>query len=183
MPAVAYQRRREERTDLFVCASVHSRAGAVMVHVRNLSPAGALIEGETLPPLGHELELRRGSLVVAGEIVWRSGVQAGVSFSERTVVEDWFSDAQPQQAVDDTFHRIMEDMRERVSTRTSHAPVHDSVITFDDMHRVAGSLDTLADALSEDPELIMRLVDELQTLDIAAQLLRKLAQQERPRKA
>ena len=101
-----------------------------------------------------------------------------MSFSQRTVVEDWFPDAEAQQSVDNAFKRIMEEMR---SGSREPAPVHHSYITADDMHRVAGSLDDLADNLADDPELVMRLSEELQTLDIAAQLLRKLAQQERAR--
>ena len=181
MSAVEFKQRREERIDLHVRASVHSQPGAGVVRLCNMSPIGALIEGETLPLVGYEVELRRGALAVPGKIVWRSGDQAGVSFSKRTVVEDWFPDAEAQLSVDNAFKRIMEEMRERGPVRESQAPVHNSYITADDMHRVAGSLDNLADNLADDPELVMRLSEELQTLDIAAQLLRKLAQQERAR--
>ena len=167
--------------DLHVRASVHSQPGSGVVRLCNMSPIGALIEGETLPLVGYEVELRRGALAVPGKIVWRSDEQAGVSFSKRTVVEDWFPDAEPQQTVDSAFQRIMEEMRGRGPVRESSAPLHNSYITADDMHRVAGSLDELADTLAVDPALVMRLTEELQTLDIAAQLLRKLAQQERAR--
>ena len=167
--------------DLHVRASVHSQPGSGVVRLCNMSPIGALIEGETLPLVGYEVELRRGALAVPGKIVWRSDEQAGVSFSKRTVVEDWFPDAEPQQTVDNAFQRIMEEMRGRGPVRESSAPLHNSYITADDMHRVAGSLDELADTLADDPALVMRLTEELQTLDIAAQLLRKLAQQERAR--
>ena len=181
MSAEVHQKRREERVDLHVRAIVHSQPGAGVVRLCNMSPIGALIEGETLPLVGYEVELRRGALSVPGKIVWRSGEQAGVSFSQRTVVEDWFPDAEAQQSVDNAFRRIMDEMRERGPLRENSAPLHDSYITADDMHRVASSLDDLADNLADDPELVMRLSEELQTLDIAAQLLRKLAQQERAR--
>lgn len=162
-------------------ASVHSQPGSGVVRLCNMSPIGALIEGETLPLVGYEVELRRGALSVPGKIVWRSDNQAGVSFSQRTVVEDWFPDAQPQISVDRAFQRIMDEMRARGPVRENQASLHSSYITADDMHRVAGALDDLADALSEDMDLVMRLSEELQTLDIAAQLLRKLSQQERAR--
>ena len=181
MSAAQLKQRREERIDLFVRASVHSQPGSGVVRLCNMSPIGALIEGESLPLVGYEVELRRGALCVPGKIVWRSAHQAGVSFSQRTVVEDWFPEAEPQQSVDNAFQRLMEEMRERGPVRESNAPLHNSYITADDMHRVAGSLDDLADTLSEDMDLVMRLTEELQTLDIAAQLLRKLAQQERAR--
>ena len=179
MPAEVYQKRREARIDMFVRASVHAQPGSGVVQLCNMSPVGALIEGENLPLVGYEVELRRGAMAVPGKIVWRSEKQAGVSFTRRTVVEDWFPDAEPQVSVDRAFQRIMEEMREHVPLRSSNAPLHNSYITADDMHRVAGSLDDLADKLAEDAGLVMRLSGELQTLDIAAQLLRKLAQQER----
>ena len=181
MGAETYQKRREERVDIFVRASVHSQPGSGVVRLRNMSPIGALIEGERLPLVGYEVELRRGALCVPGKIVWRSEDQAGVSFLERTIVEDWFPDAEPQNSVDNAFQRILGEMEKAGPIRESSAPLHNSYITADDMHRVAGRLDDLADALAEDMELVMRLSDEVQTLDIAAQLLRKLAQQERSR--
>ena len=181
MSAEVHQKRREERVDLHVRASVHSQPGDAVVRLCNMSPIGALIEGDTLPLVGYDVELRRGALAVPGKIVWRSEGQAGVSFTKRAVVEDWFSDAEPQQMIDNAFQRIMKEMRGRGPVRESNAPLHNSYITADDMHRVAGSLDDLADSLADDAELVIRLSEELQTLDVAAQLLRKLAQQERAR--
>ena len=181
MPVDIHQHRKEDRVDLHVRASVHAEPGAGVVRLCNISSIGALIEGDMLPQVGKEVELRRGALSVPGTIVWRSDVQAGVSFSARTCVEDWFPEVEPQQAVDNTFRRLMEEMRSRGPVREHQAPLHNSYITADDMHRVAGSLDDLADSLADDPALVMQMTEELQTLDIAAQLLRKLAQQERSR--
>ena len=93
---------------------------------------------------------------------------------------DWFPDAPPQASVDRAFQRIMEEFRERdePARRAISAPLHNSLITVDDMERVAGSLDELADALADSPHVVMQFAEKLQALDIAAQLLRKLSAQE-----
>lgn len=147
----------------------------------NISPVGAMIEGQELPLVGQEIELRRGALAARGRIVWRSENLAGVSFSERTEVAEWFPEAEPQHSVDRTFQRITEEFRarEEPAKDAAIAPLHNSYITVDDMDRVAASLDELADALADDPNVIMRHTDKLQSLDIAAQLLRKLADQDK----
>ncbi len=170
--------RREERVDLLVRASFHASEGGGMVRLCNISNWGALIEGEGLPAVGNQVELRRGPLMVTGRVVWRAADQAGISFDERTEVTEWFPDAPPQASVDRAFQRILEEFSRRESDKpqpVSLAPTHNSVITVDDMQRVAGSLDALADALSDDINVVMKHAEKLQVLDIAAQLLRKLA--------
>lgn len=180
MPAEGLHKRREERVDLLVQANIHAQPGNSVVHLCNISSVGALIEGESLPGVGHEVELRRGALSAPGRIVWRGGDQAGISFFEQAEVADWYPDAPPQASVDRAFQRIMEEFRERdePAKRAMPAPLHDSLITVDDMERVAASLDELADALADSPQVVMRFAEKLQALDIAAQLLRKLSAQE-----
>ena len=72
----------------------------------------------------------------------------------------------------------MNEIRTKEMGRTGLAPLHRSDFKADDMERVARRLDELADALSEDMALIVRLSEEVQALDIAAQMLRKLALQQ-----
>ena len=157
MSADIQQKRREERVDLHVRASVHSQPGSGVVRLCNMSPIGALIEGETLPLVGYEVELRRGALAVPGKIVWRSEEQAGVSFSRRTVVEDWFPDAEPQQTVDNAFQRIMEEMRER-------GPVRDIVL----LNTAAGLTSW---QLAQDPEQLRLPITERLAANMAVAVL------------
>lgn len=157
---------------------MHADAAGGAVRLCNISPIGALIEGDALPGVGEEVELRRGPLAMPGRIVWRGGEQAGVSFDERTEVEDWLPNAHPQRVVDRVFQRIMEEQRLAETGGTPLAPLHASFITVDDMTRVATALDELADALSEDDDVVIRHAIKLQSLDIAAQLLRKLAKRD-----
>lgn len=170
--------RREDRVDLLVRATMHAPQTAGVVRLCNISPIGALIEGDELPPVGSEVELQRGALTVTGRLVWRGDEQAGVSFESRTEVEDWFPDAEPQRAVDRAFQRIMQEMRGQENVKPLAAPLHGSQITIDDMERSAGALEELADALANEPELFARYATQLQSLDIAAQLLRKMALRE-----
>lgn len=180
MPAEGLHNRREERVDLLVRANIHAQPGSGVVRLCNISPIGALIEGQNLPSVGHEVELRRGALAVPGRIVWRGDDQAGVSFFARTEVAEWFPDAPPQASVDRAFQRILEEFREQPEPvkRAIPVPLHNSFITVDDMERVAASLDELADSLADNPQVVMQFAEKLQTLDIAAQLLRKLSVQD-----
>lgn len=157
---------------------MHADASGGTVKLCNISPIGALIEGDALPQVGEEVELRRGPLAVPGRIVWRGGEQAGVSFAERTDVEDWLPSAHPQRVVDRVFQRIMDEHRAVEAGGATIAPLHASFITVDDMTRAAAALDELADALSDDDAIVIRHATNLQSLDIAAQLLRKLAKRD-----
>lgn len=179
MPDEVLNKRREERVALFVRANIHAQPGNSVVRLCNLSPVGALIEGQSLPNVGHEVELRRGALCAPGRIVWRGVDQAGISFFDQAEVVDWLRDAPPQASVDRAFQGIMEEFRERDEPvrRAAPAPLHNSLITIDDMERVAASLDELGDALADNPQVVMQFAEKLQTLDIATQLLRKLSAQ------
>ena len=59
-----------------------------------------------------------------------------------------------------------------------NAPLHRSQISADDMEGAAAALEELADALADEPSLFAQHATRLQSLDIAAQLLRKLALRE-----
>lgn len=157
---------------------MHAEASGGAVRLCNISPIGALIEGEALPMVGDEVELRRGPLAVAGRIVWRGSDQAGVSFDERTIVEDWLPNAHPQRVVDRVFQRILQEQRRAEDDGATIAPLHASYITVDDMTRATAALEKLADALSEEDTVVIRHATRLQSLDIAAQLLRKLARRD-----
>lgn len=174
----AIQERREDRIDILVRATMHAPQSAGVVRLCNISPIGALIEGSDLPAVGSNVELQRGALSVSGKVVWLGDDQAGVSFEDRITVQHWLPNAEPQRAVDRAFQRIMQEMRGQDNVQAMSAPLHGSQITADDMERSAGALEELADALACEPELFARYATQLQSLDVAAQMLRKLALRE-----
>ena len=175
MPAQPQYQRREERVELHVMASLHAGTSGGPVRLRNISSEGALIESDDLPMVGDSVELRRGALTVAGKVIWRDQQRAGLLFAGRTDVSQWLPGAEAQKAVDDTFKRLKEEMQAVARAQASVTPTHSSYITVDDMNDTAAALDGLADALCEDDAIILKYSSKLQALDIAAQLLRKIA--------
>lgn len=168
--------RIEERTSLFIMATLHCTRGHRPVKLRNVSRTGAFIEGENIPAKGEAVEMRRGALSASGRIVWREGLRAGLHFDHPTDVEQWLPTAAPQSSVDKAVMRLRE---AAPPLRPNNATLHSSFISTEDMESVAGLLDDLADTLSNDAGVLFNYGLKLQALDIAAQMLRKLAFQSR----
>lgn len=83
--------RRDQRSHLFVAATLYSDAGSAPVRIRNMSQSGGLIEASAIPDPGAAVILRRGSLQTAGHIAWKVEGKAGIAFSTRVNVGDWLS--------------------------------------------------------------------------------------------
>ena len=167
--------RREERYNLFVMASLHAVGWAGPVKLRNISSEGALVEGEHLPSIGEPVELRRGALVMSGKIVWCTAKRAGLHFNQKTDVSQWLPGASAQKEVDSTFQRLKAEQQSPEDRTAGDAPLHGSFISIDNMVDAAAALDELGDTLAGDDEIIIKYASKLQVLDIAAQLLRKIA--------
>lgn len=159
---------------MFVLATMAAAAGSGPVKIRNMSSGGALLEGGTLPRIGEHLSLRRGALSVSGRIVWRNEGKAGLRFEHEVQVMDWLpAGSGGQQQVD----RAFQDLKTSPSS-AAPSPVarpEPSRIGSEDLLKVAEALDTLADALAADSRVVADHFAKLQTLDIASQLLRKVA--------
>ncbi len=166
--------RSDLRTNMFVMAVLGAAAGCGPVRIRNLSSQGALVEGNGLPQVNEAFELRRGSLAASGEVVRREGDKAGLRFTGPIDVSRWLPAGTGQQAVDRTFQTIKRAADQGPYTAAG-CLVDRSDALPEQLERVARALDRLADDLSADPGLIVRHSGRLQALDIASQMLRKLA--------
>lgn len=160
------------RTSMFVLASMAATSVSGPIKIRNMSAGGALIEGAALPPVGEHLSLARGTLSVAGMIVWREGGRAGLRFDHHVEVGAWLPAGARQQQVDQTFHELKSGLP---LTAPPATPDGTAPITVADLLEAAKALDLLADALAEDARVIVSHSTKLQALDIAAQLLRRCA--------
>ena len=87
--------RRDERTHLFVIGTLYFGRASAPVRVRNLSAAGALIEGTSLPLAGTEIILRRGDLKASGIAVWVASGRAGLCFKSPVAVSSWLPTKEP----------------------------------------------------------------------------------------
>lgn len=63
-----------------MAASIEADGTSVAVKLRNLSPEGALVEGEQLPAVGSSVIFRKKELNLAGRVAWVTGGRAGIAF-------------------------------------------------------------------------------------------------------
>ena len=77
------------RSNIFVMATLYAAGGSTPVRVRNMSRSGALVEASALPPAGTGVRLCRGSVSVAGEVMWVDEHKAGLRFASPTAAADW----------------------------------------------------------------------------------------------
>lgn len=173
--------RQETRTSLFVMATLHSGPDSLPVKVRDLSSQGALIEGGIVPTPSSSVRLCRGSLSVAGEVIWRRDGRAGIRFAAKIFVADWL----PKKGAVGHQHRIDEMVQEVKSleaikpvflgTETPSQLLKPATVSAAELMGLERDLDSLAEDLASDPDVLLRHITKLQVLDAVAQVLRKLA--------
>ena len=76
------------RSNVLLSAVLTGGAGTVPVRIRNLSPSGALLDGQDLPASGRVM-LRRGHLNATAEVVWSADGECGIRFDEPIHVKEW----------------------------------------------------------------------------------------------
>lgn len=74
--------RHEPRLELRLLARIESLSVCRSVALLNLSPEGAMIECDELPPLGADVVLACGEIDVLGVIKWARRHRAGIRFDE-----------------------------------------------------------------------------------------------------
>ena len=157
-------------------ATLYTASGSWPIKVRDLSSGGALIEAGVIPPPGTSVRLCRGSLNIMGEIVWCRGERAGLRFESSVSVSEWLPRGRtPQQRVDSIF-------QEAKATKAAHSLASDtqptpspSKLSEVDLTQLRVAIESLAEDLAADPDVMDRHMLKLQSLDIAAQAFRKLA--------
>ena len=174
------EHRLETRSNIFVTATLYASGGSTPVRIRNLSPSGALVEAAALPPSGSAMRLSRGSLSVAGEVVWVAGPKAGLHFVSGVAVNDWLphgNRGNGQQLVDELVHQA------RLGTIAKAAPNDPPpgpstiLATAEELRNYQGMLERAGDDLAADRAIAARYVTQLQLIDGVAQALAKLAAQ------
>lgn len=171
--SAAAEQRAERRSNLFVIAALYGEGASapITVRIRNLSPGGALVEGPELPDVGTNVRLCRGQLSAAGELLWRGPSHAGLRFTGPVHVADWLPGSarnSGQQRVD----QIVFEARAAPPLAPSPAAL---APTRPDYAAIARSLTQAGEALLADPDVAQRHLGALQAIDIAAQALDGLA--------
>ena len=163
------QRRVDARSNIFLVAALTSGKASGPVRIRNMSTAGALIEGAAMPTEGSGVAIHRGSLSASGQLVWRSDRRAGIRFDSPVHVADWLprgSRSTGQQKVDQIVHDYKTG-RERPDA--AHMEAIDQELAL--ARRELGS--AVEDFAAEDCPT-RRLV-AVQAIDVAAQKLQVIA--------
>lgn len=168
--------RREPRTSLFVMATLYSELACTPVKVRDVSSTGALLDGKDLPPPGAKVRLCRGSLTIAAKIAWSQGGRAGVQFESTASVAEWLPGVQKahQRGVDEIVEQLKSSGLGRSVTSGSPA-VLSAKLDAVELTQIRIAVESLAEDLAGDAEVVRRHMAKLQALDLAAQALGKLA--------
>ena len=174
--SLARVERREQRKSMFVMATLYAVTGSAPVKVRDMSAAGALVEGAVIPAPGSKVRLSRGSLSVTGSIAWCKGARAGLSFDSTVSPDDWLPTGTPapQQRVDELVQHIKSSIAGGLPEASPLLP-QSPFVTAIEVDTVRHAIEDLADDLADDPDVIARHAEKLSTLDLAAQVLKKLA--------
>ena len=77
------QNRRTRRSHFLMAASIEADGVTVAVKLRNLSPEGALVEGDQLPAVGSSVIFRKKELNLAGRVAWVATGRAGIAFDAK----------------------------------------------------------------------------------------------------
>lgn len=171
--------RRDERTHLFIVATVYIGHQSFPVRVRNISPTGALIEGTNLPPVGTEINLRRGQLQASGTVAWTASGKSGLSFNSPVAVSSWLpsKEASRQLPIDRLAFELKHAGPTPKETRdiAIKASELSSPSIVADLESLQVKLSELADKLSLDM-ILVATHPEVQFLDEAIQRIGKIIQ-------
>lgn len=169
--------RRDPRTHFFVAAILCSKAGSVPVHIRNMSPDGALIESRDLPPPPSAVVLKRGSLQVSGQIAWSVERKAGIAFAAKVQVADWMArqPATHQVRVDAMVAELRVATNRGEAGATASEPTEHSPLEIQ-LLEVRSDLAQLESSLVADV-ILVATHPEIQVLDVSLQRIDRLIRQ------
>lgn len=157
---------------MFVLATIASLTAFGSVKVRNMSLSGALIEGAALPAIDEVVYLSRGANTVQGRVAWSTGGRAGIHFDGRVEVSEWTPGGNRRQ---DKVNLLVRQVKAGAIPLGAAELDPPDGLAPSDLAKLARAIDRLADTLADDPVIVRRFGAQLQTLDIASQVLGKLS--------
>lgn len=176
VPTSVYSRagdaRAASRSSLYLAAALYCDGASSPVKIRNISSAGALLEGMPVPDAGSLVQLVRGDLIVHGLIAWADDKRCGIKFSGTVDVQQWRAAPgnSEQQRVDDVV-RLVKAGAVPLPVPPLAGPEDIAGPVAADIRRALDLLDRLGEALAGDEEVITRHCTALQNLDIAMQVI------------
>lgn len=150
--------REGARSNVFLSATLNCGNRHAAVRIRNMSRAGALIDGAELPPPGRRFRLTRGTLSVLGSIAWSAGRQAGLMFETEVDVRAW------TQRVGHAGQQRVDAIVAAVRSGTQLPPASHSD-QGDTIPVLSAALDQICRRLAEVPAISLEIGEELVKLD------------------
>lgn len=180
-PLATGENRCQQRTHLFVAATLYFDGGSSSVHIRNMSLTGALIESTVLPEQGATATLKRGALQAIVRIVWKADRRAGISFSSTTHVADWMSRAPPlhQTRIDDAVRAIRSGQEVNLAGAADLATGPAAMAIEAELNALRGELAEIEAGLIGDV-VVVATHPEIQLLDVAQQRVERILARIRP---
>lgn len=164
------------RSNVFLTAVLCAGGSRTNVRVRNLSAHGALLEGPGLPAEGAVVQIRRGSLSVAGDIAWSRDQHCGVRFASNIDVGAWLERAGPigQQRID----AAIADFR-REPTRPSSFAVLSGDFGRSDICSLSGEILRICERMVCMPELTVETAEQILKIEAAARAIEAYGERSR----
>ena len=182
--AALEEARRNPRTNTMLSAAIEFGGMRLDVFVRNLSAAGAMVEGRgTLPEQGESVTLSRNDMRVAGTVMWRAEGRCGLSFSRMVDVEQLIrrgkggAGGPVHQNRVDAIQRALRENRPVPSFGATEDVIGAAAIgkkLADEIGYAQRLIETVNEALAGDAYVLGRYGVTLQQIDEVEQLLRKI---------
>jgi hypothetical protein len=169
----APDRRTECRSSLYLTASLYRDGASHPVKIRNISATGALVEAQAAFAPGSLVQLVRGVHSVHGLVLWTETGKLGLKFSGNIDVSQWRKTVRnaEQQRVDDIVRLV----KGGAVPLPVNVPPGDVPPDIDrpsaDLRRASTLLGRLGDRLATDGIVVASYPAELQSLDIAIQMI------------
>lgn len=74
-------KRKAKRARVLLAAKLQTASGEIDARLRDLSRKGALVECQTVPPVGTELIFNRGSTSIPARVAWTGSDRVGLEFA------------------------------------------------------------------------------------------------------
>lgn len=170
------EERSDPRSNVFLTAVLCAGGASANVRIRNLSAHGALLEGPALPAQGTVVQIRRGSLSVAGDIAWSRDNHCGVRFAANIEVGAWIERAGPigQQRID----AAIAEFRRQPSPPSAFAVLPGDFGRRPDMNSLSSEILRICERMVCLPELTVEIAEQILQIEAAA---RVIAIHEQPR--
>lgn len=166
------------RTSIYLAAGLYHDGARWPVTIRNISRAGALVEGPAIPEVGALVQLVRGGLIVHGLVAWAAAGKCGLKFSGKVDVAQWRANPgnSEQQRVDEVVRLVKAGaVPLPVPGLNRSGPVDECREERAELSRnlrlAAELLEALGAVLAGDSDIVCRHGPSLQKLDIAMQMI------------